>query len=119
MLFVGHRFNEKISLFTEMELENALVTSSGDEDEKSNGGDIGMFKILWNGEFIKFGKWLHRSRPDFIYDNPKILLQRIRNPKLKRRLVATLDKEKYISSDGLSNILLKEEYYEKMYMLDK
>src|SRR5882672_12828789 len=25
VLFVGHRFNEKISLFTEMELENALV----------------------------------------------------------------------------------------------
>ena len=40
VLFVGHRFNEKISLFTEMELENALVTSnSGDANA---GGEISM-----------------------------------------------------------------------------
>jgi len=43
VLFVGHRFNEKISLFTEMELENALVVSSGESDEGGNGGgDISM-----------------------------------------------------------------------------
>jgi hypothetical protein len=34
VLFVGHRFSSKISLFTEMELENALVAGGegGDRD---------------------------------------------------------------------------------------
>ena len=49
MLFVGHRFNEKISLFTELELENAVVAGGGDEDENSNGGDISMEQA-----FLKF-----------------------------------------------------------------
>lgn len=48
VLFVGHRFNEKISLFTEMELENAVVVSSGD-DENSNGGEISIEQA-----FLKF-----------------------------------------------------------------
>lgn len=38
VLFVGHKFNEKISLFTEMELENALV-AGGEENSK---GEISM-----------------------------------------------------------------------------
>lgn len=49
VLFVGHRFNEKISLFTELELENAVVAGGGDEDENSNGGDISMEQA-----FLKF-----------------------------------------------------------------
>ncbi len=48
VLFVGHRFNEKISLFTEMELENAVVASSGDEGN-SAGGEISMEQA-----FLKF-----------------------------------------------------------------
>ncbi len=48
VLFVGHRFNEKISLFTEMELENALVASSGEEGNNA-GGEIAMEQA-----FLKF-----------------------------------------------------------------
>lgn len=48
VLFVGHRFNEKISLFTELELENAVVAGGG-EDEESNGGEISMEQA-----FLKF-----------------------------------------------------------------
>lgn len=44
VLFVGHRFSKTISLFTEMELENALV--AGDEDAK---GEIAMEQA-----FLKF-----------------------------------------------------------------
>lgn len=50
VLFVGHRFNDKISLFTEMELENAVVASSNsDESNSSVGGDISMEQA-----FLKF-----------------------------------------------------------------
>ena len=47
VLFVGHRFNDKISLFTELELENAVVATSS--DESSNGGEISMEQA-----FLKF-----------------------------------------------------------------
>jgi hypothetical protein len=75
-----------------------------------NGGNIGRYNINWEGEYIKYGDWLHRPRPVYIYDNPKILIQRIRNPKLKKRIIASSDFDKYISSDGLTNILLKDEF---------
>ncbi|MFT3981580.1 MAG: hypothetical protein QM687_13990 [Ferruginibacter sp.] len=49
VLFVGHKFNSKISLFTEMELEDALVTGQlGDEDESGKGG------ISMEQAFVKF-----------------------------------------------------------------
>ncbi|HQV06054.1 MAG: hypothetical protein R2796_00435 [Chitinophagaceae bacterium] len=49
VLFVGHRFNHKISLFTEMELEDALVAGqSGDEDASAKGG------ISMEQAFLKF-----------------------------------------------------------------
>lgn len=73
-----------------------------------NGGNIGKYSIEWGGEYIKYGDWLHRPRPVYIYDEPHLLVQRIRNPKLNTRLVATFDDNKYISSDGLSNLIIKD-----------
>lgn len=70
------------------------------------GGDVGKYNIGWSGEYLKFGKWLHRPRPSYIYDNPKLLVQRIRNPQLNTRLVVALDNAGYINGTGLSNILL-------------
>jgi hypothetical protein len=84
---------------------NSFQKETDDHRKLLNGGDIGKYLIKWNGEYIKYGKWLHRPRPEYIYDNPKILVQRIRNPKLKNRIVAVYDDKGFISSDGLSNIL--------------
>jgi hypothetical protein len=43
VLFVGHQFNEKISLFTELEVENAVVASSGSDEFRTNSqGDVAM-----------------------------------------------------------------------------
>lgn len=78
-----------------------------------NGGDIGKYAIRWSGEYIKYGKWLHRPRPAYIYDSQHLLVQRIRNPKLFERIIATFDSDKFISSDGLSNILLKKHISEQ------
>lgn len=77
------------------------------------GKDISKYSICWNGTFLKYGEWLHRPRPSYIFENEKILVQRIRNPKLKNRLVCAYDNEKYINGTGLSNILLKEEFKTK------
>jgi len=49
VLFIGHKFNNKISLFTEMELEDALVVGeAGDEDETGKGG------VSMEQAFLKF-----------------------------------------------------------------
>ena len=50
VLFIGHKFSKKISLFTELELENALVSGQGG-DEGANGskGGIGFEQV-----FLKF-----------------------------------------------------------------
>lgn len=49
VLFVGHKFNNKISLFTELEVEDALVVGqAGDEDESGKGG------ISMEQAFVKF-----------------------------------------------------------------
>lgn len=72
------------------------------------GSDIGRYLIKWKGEYLKYGDWLHRPRPSYIFDKPKILVQRIRNPQLRVRIVAAYDDQRFINGTGLSNILLKE-----------
>ena len=42
VLFVGHKFNEKISLFTELEVENAVVAGTNSDEHSSGKGDIAM-----------------------------------------------------------------------------
>jgi len=74
------------------------------------GSSIGKYFIKWKGEYLKYGKWLHRPRPSYIFDKPKLLVQRIRNPKLKERVIATYDNKKFIDGTGLSNILVLPEF---------
>lgn len=50
VLFVGHKFNNKISLFTEMELEDALVVGGAGGDE----GSAGKGSISMEQAFLKF-----------------------------------------------------------------
>ena len=74
------------------------------------GRDISKYSITWSGEYLKYGEWLHRPRPSYIFDKEKILVQRIRNPKLKTRLVCAYDIDGYINGTGLSNIVLLNQY---------
>uniref|UniRef100_UPI0032164552 Eco57I restriction-modification methylase domain-containing protein n=1 Tax=uncultured Draconibacterium sp. TaxID=1573823 RepID=UPI0032164552 len=72
------------------------------------GRDIEKYIVNWHGEYLQYGDWLHRPRPSYIFENQKLLVQRIRNPKLKDRLIVAYDGEKYINGTGMSNILLRE-----------
>jgi hypothetical protein len=49
VLFVGHSFNEKISLFTELEVENAIITGAGSDEPSSGKGSVAMEQA-----FLKF-----------------------------------------------------------------
>jgi hypothetical protein len=49
VLFVGHNFSDKISLFTELEVENAIVAGNASDEPTSGKGDISMEQA-----FLKF-----------------------------------------------------------------
>jgi hypothetical protein len=49
VLFVGHTFSPKISLFTELEVEHAIVTGPASDDHSSGTGDVAMEQA-----FLKF-----------------------------------------------------------------
>jgi hypothetical protein len=49
VLFLGHKFNNKISLFTELEVEDALTSSTGGDEGVTGRGSISMEQA-----FLKF-----------------------------------------------------------------
>lgn len=49
VLFVGHKFNKNISFFSELEVENALVTGSNSDETTNGTGSISMEQA-----FLKF-----------------------------------------------------------------
>src|SRR5579871_4849750 len=55
VLFVGHSFNEKISLFTELEVENALVAGTNSDEPNSGKGSVAMEQA-----FLKFNLNAHQ-----------------------------------------------------------
>jgi len=74
-----------------------------------DGRDIGKYSLEWNGNsWISYGSWLHRSRQQKFFTEPRVLVQRIRNPKLKIRIVATYTEEEYYNNPALSNFIRLE-----------
>lgn len=75
------------------------------------GSDIGPFKLIWKKkEYIKFGVNLAAPRDDKFHSQERVVLQRIRNPKLEKRLVATFLSDDSIASAGLSIIVPKKKF---------
>jgi type I restriction-modification system DNA methylase subunit len=77
------------------------------------GSDIGRYWTNWkSGKWIKYGEWLSRPRNPKFFTFPHLVVQRIRNPKLKRRIIATfIDPiDEYYNNSGLTNIIMKENY---------
>lgn len=84
------------------------------------GSDIGKYSLNWkSGKWIKYGEWLSRPRDPKYFINPHLVVQRIRNPKLKIRLVATFidPVDEYYNNSGLTNILITNNDYSMKYVL--
>ena len=74
-----------------------------------DGKDISKYSLEWNGKsWISYGKWLVFPRKQKFFTNPRILVQRIRNPKLKIRIVATYTEEEYYNNPALSNFIKQD-----------
>jgi len=75
------------------------------------GNNIGHYHIKDEGRFINYDRpKLHRPREEKIFlADEKIIMQRIRNLRLERRLVCTLDTSRYYTFNSVNNLILKKE----------
>ena len=73
------------------------------------GNNIGQYIINYDGRYINYDReLLHRAREEKIFlANEKIVMQRIRNLKLDKRLVSTIDESKFYTFNSVNNLLLK------------
>ncbi|RLA74342.1 MAG: hypothetical protein DRG11_05190 [Epsilonproteobacteria bacterium] len=77
--------------------------------EELAGKDISKYDLQWNGNnWISYGDWLASPRKQKFFTSPRILVQRIRNPRLKIRIVATYTEEEYYNNPALSNFISLE-----------
>ena len=89
-----------------------------------SGRDISRYSLSWPGEWIIYDRKLvgghgdrGRTLPDeTIFKENKILVQRTRRG-MKRKLICTLDTEKYYNLNRLSNIVMKNDSYLIKYCL--
>jgi len=82
------------------------------------GRDISRYQIDFNNTFIDFDYNDKSVFKDFsIYNQPKLLIQRIRNLSLKRRIIATYDESNYLCTNTLRIGILKDSKFDLKYIL--
>ena len=70
------------------------------------GKDIGKFVIKYKGKFVIYDKnRLHRARPEEVFTNEKIIIQRISGGNMP--ITCVLDKDKYYTFASTNLLLLK------------
>jgi type I restriction-modification system DNA methylase subunit len=82
-------------------------------------GFIGRYELRQNKErpYLKYGSWLCRPRDPKYFEDPKLLLVRLRNKSLRRKLVATYDESGFFNSDNYNNIIADDKAYQLKYVL--
>ena len=69
------------------------------------GACVSKYSVNWFGQFVKFGPWLYTANKQIFYENPKILIQRHRNPSLKVRIVAAFDEQNFYYKDNICGMI--------------
>ncbi|MEQ9669710.1 N-6 DNA methylase [Coleofasciculus sp. G2-EDA-02] len=74
-------------------------------------GCVGRYGLRWGKTqpYLKYGEWLWRAREEKYFDSPKIILVRLRNKSLRRRLVATFDDTGFYNRDNYNNVIDAED----------
>ena len=80
---------------------------------------VGRYELRWGSpqNYLHYGGWLERAREPRFFDDPKLLVQDMRNRSLKRRLVATYDDTGYYNRKNFNNIIVKDASYDLKYLL--
>ena len=82
------------------------------------GKDIDRYSITFRNRYIKYNekiKSIFKSRE--IFETPKILVQRIRNLSLKRRIVATIDRNNFYTMNTLRILITKSKKVSLNYLV--
>lgn len=80
---------------------------------------VGRYELRWGSKqpYLKYGNWLCRPREAKYFESPKLILVRLRNKALRRRLVATFDDTGFFNRDNYNNLIVKEKIYDLKYIL--
>ncbi len=81
------------------------------------GACVSRYALHWNGTYVKYGPWLYTANQPKFYETDKLLIQRHRNPSLRRRIVATFDSQKFYFKDNLCGMISSGKTYELRYLL--
>jgi len=88
---------------------NAYI-SSGQSDATwrsyLRGDDIGRYFVDWAGLFIKYGPNLAEPRVPKFFDGPRLMLQAVRNPSLKQRIIAAETCQDHVCNKNVAVLLL-------------
>ena len=110
-----YRRSSLIEMFGSRRAEEIVVNREFHATSKKNktfkrelmGRDVKRFAVTWNGEsWVSYGPWLAHAVDERFFRGPRLVVQKIRNPMLKQRLVAgyTDDDEAY-SAGVLLNLI--------------
>jgi type I restriction enzyme M protein len=80
---------------------------------------IGRYELRWakHQPYLKYGRWLARSREPIYFDSPKLLVQDMQNRAMRRRLKAAFDKQGFYSRKNFNSIIGKDSTYDLKYIL--
>lgn len=89
-----------------------------------NGKDIGPYIIKWPGQWIKydkafvdsFGELGRALPPEYVFKEPKILVQRTRRG-MERKLVCTYDDQQFYNLNRISNIVVNNKNWSAKYII--
>ena len=93
-----------------------------DKDYKKEllGSDINRYNFEWlNKKWFRYGKHIASYVEPRFFETDYIAVQRIRNPALKRRLIATIIESgnEFYASSGLTSIIISDRNYSIYYLL--
>ncbi|RZB33415.1 MAG: hypothetical protein SRB1_01147, partial [Desulfobacteraceae bacterium Eth-SRB1] len=109
---------EKAENIVKNRLYHAKFQKESDYRRVLLGSDIGRYQLNWaSGEWLKYGPWLARAKEERFFSHPRILVQRIRNLRLVRRIIATYVEEDYLNEAGLATIIQKDKNYSLHFIL--
>lgn len=80
---------------------------------------VGRYELRWGKEkpYLKYGKKLYTPNVPKYYDSPKIVLVRLRNQALQRRLIGTYDESGFYNRDNFNTIIADNPDYDLKYLL--
>ncbi len=120
-------FENKTALSEVLDLPRGIELGSNSDKIKTEnqsgfhkllvGKDISKYAINFAERYIKFEQDKSVFKDLEIYEQPKILIQRIRNLSLKTRIVATLDTDNYLCTNTLRIGVLKNKNFDLKFIL--